>query len=581
MVALVCLANVAIAYGPSTWGWQEGGGIITAYEGGTISGANFLYVQCTGYNLTGDYISLWNLVSDYDNAIPLVPYANGWYTFSTNSNDNQMATARFQNASTGYLGGDQLGNICGSNQIVIQDFAPSVGPLAQYKSDATTTIGAGGITTETTLVFSGLLNATNTSSTLQLQIEIQPSSTPFSNIPNVTSSASVLPGKIATTTYYGIVPREVGSNGQFHWQARTIDNTGITSTWQIFGPNATGTDFIINTIPLYTQNTSTYPSLSATTGTAWWAPQHLDNIATNSIAGFGCAITSVVMDLRSMGITTASSSHASSTDVNPGNINDWLENYNNTSTGPGYAPGGLLNWLDVPYYSQTPSGTFTVTYNQSQDFIGSPSSSWVAKWLNYSATATVPVIFTEPTTTTSSVIHFIVATGYAVNKATTTYTIRDPFYYDTMYLNQNTSTNAHNYSNVFRAAHVFEPTSTTILPLYVEYIIDGAHTLLITDPTGKRLGVDPVTGTSYNEIAQGSEDDSQAGARFLAIYTPVAGKYALMVGGKGRYHLESFVADGRHRPIPQILTGILNSGSTDLYHQNYSPINIQGSTLQQ
>jgi hypothetical protein len=107
----------------------------------------------------------------------------------------------------------------------------------QYKSDATTTIPEGGTTNEGEVVFGATLNSMGTS-TLQLQVEATTSPN-FSDIPNVTSSISVSSGTWATTTFFG-------ANGSYHWQARVKDANGATSTWQLFGPNSTSTDFIID-----------------------------------------------------------------------------------------------------------------------------------------------------------------------------------------------------------------------------------------------------------------------------------------------------------------------------------------------
>src|SRR5712692_1018054 len=63
----------------------------------------------------------------------------------------------------------------------------SLSSLNQYKSDATTTIAEGGKTTESTVVFGAKLQSSGTS-TLQLQVEVEPVSTSFINTANVTSS---------------------------------------------------------------------------------------------------------------------------------------------------------------------------------------------------------------------------------------------------------------------------------------------------------------------------------------------------------------------------------------------------------
>jgi hypothetical protein len=458
--------------------------------------------------------------------------------------------------------------------------------LKQYKSDATTTINEGSSTTETVVDFGANLQSLGTASET-LQVEVEPAGTAFMNASSV-SSAWVAPSSTVTVAWNPAAGPESGSNGSYHWQARVLDKSGNASPWQLFGANASSTDFKISTIPLYTQVTSTYPSNSSTTGTVWWAPQLLDKIATNTISSFGCAITSVAMDLRSYGITTTTynSSYMSSTDVNPANLNDWLENYNTSTTSTsGYTPAGsgLLNWQDIPYYTET-SGTFRVWYQDtgtnstSSDHTSVSSTAWVNYWLSKYPTGTVPVILTIPTSTIATQ-HFVVATGHAINQNTSTYTLRDPYYYNTMYLNQGTATNTFNYMNIFQGAHVFEPTSTTVLPLYLEYAIDSAHTLLITDANGDKLGIDPTTGVFYDTIPNSGEDDDEAGVRFLTIYTPAAGRYTLKVGGTGTYQLESFVADGTHMPTPQIISSSTTSAVPATYHQTYSATDLLDSVV--
>jgi hypothetical protein len=74
---------------------------------------------------------------------------------------------------------------------------------------------------------------------IQLQVEVEPTGTAFTNIANVSSSPWVLPGGVATTSY-------TGANRGYHWQARAIDNENNTSTWQTFSASvgvATTTTF--------------------------------------------------------------------------------------------------------------------------------------------------------------------------------------------------------------------------------------------------------------------------------------------------------------------------------------------------
>ncbi|MFH1162236.1 MAG: NlpC/P60 family protein [Candidatus Jorgensenbacteria bacterium] len=103
----------------------------------------------------------------------------------------------------------------------------SISNLGQFKSDATSTIPEGGATTEGMIVFGATLQSSSTDP-LQLQVEVQPSSTPFTNQPTATSTF-IDPGGFATTTVTNL------PNGQYHWQARAVDSQNNVSEWQEFG----------------------------------------------------------------------------------------------------------------------------------------------------------------------------------------------------------------------------------------------------------------------------------------------------------------------------------------------------------
>jgi hypothetical protein len=74
------------------------------------------------------------------------------------------------------------------------------------------------------VVFGGTLGY-DLAQNVELQAEVEPSSTAFANSPNVTSSPFAAPGAVATTSF-------TGANGGYHWQAREMSTTGVTTTWQ-------------------------------------------------------------------------------------------------------------------------------------------------------------------------------------------------------------------------------------------------------------------------------------------------------------------------------------------------------------
>jgi hypothetical protein len=474
--------------------------------------------------------------------------------------------------------------------------------LNQYKSDATTQINHGSSTTESYVTFGATLNSNGTS-TLQLQVEVKPAGTAFTDTPNATSTF-VSPGSSTTAIFsdpsgidLSVYPRdpEEWSNGDFHWQARVMaSSTGATSTWQLFGSAATGSvDFTINTVPLYSQSSSNYPSMSNSTGTGYWHGDPYDDGsyycgAGNTIGYCGCAITTAVMDMRYFGVTT----NVSSTDVNPKTLDDWLASSN------GYNDFGDVRWEDIPLYAETSLGASTVTFDSTSS-IDAASSTLVNYLLNQ--TTSIPVIVHEsnaPDGTSTIADHFSLLTGLAYNAGTSTYTIRDSAWYDTKYFNQATTsldTKINNYGNRYDEMRVFKPVSggggdlsmaehtpyQGLFPLYLEYDTGLPNGIIVTDSQGRRSGEDPTTGTKYDEIP---------GVRYLhephsvqLIYSgPPVGEYDVnLIGAQtGKYTLEAYVFDGQHPPVPQKVYGDIRAGSMAIYAHDYNSVDLQASTLQ-
>jgi hypothetical protein len=108
--------------------------------------------------------------------------------------------------------------------------------LHQYESNGTTDIGEGSSTTQSKVVFAGELDSSSTN-LLQLQVEVEPSSTSFTNIATATST-TVTSGNVATTSASNL------ANGAYHWQARAVDTvSNASSSWTAFGGT---TDFVVS-----------------------------------------------------------------------------------------------------------------------------------------------------------------------------------------------------------------------------------------------------------------------------------------------------------------------------------------------
>src|SRR5581483_11763720 len=105
-------------------------------------------------------------------------------------------------------------------------------------------ISVGGFTNETAVVLKGTVADPDAGNTVKLQVEVRPVGTPFSN--TMTGESDLLPsGSTASVTVMGLL-----DGTSYHWQARTMDNNGATSSWVSFGGNGDGdADFRVDVTP--------------------------------------------------------------------------------------------------------------------------------------------------------------------------------------------------------------------------------------------------------------------------------------------------------------------------------------------
>jgi hypothetical protein len=462
----------------------------------------------------------------------------------------------------------------------------------QYKSDATSTVNNGSSTTESNVIFGAQLNSNGTS-TLQLQVEAQPATSSFTGTPNYFST-STTPGSNATTTFGTstlVYPRdpESWSNGNFHWQARVKDNgTGATSAWQQpFGlASATGTvDFKVNTVPLYTQETSTYPSVASTTS---WATSTYDNAlpgtqcgtgsSSSTIKACGCSITSVVMWLRYFGITTDTLGE----DVNPKTLDNWLANVDPNG---GYDSVGFLKWNEVTGYASSSDGG-AIVYDGINSVNSGSSADVLRPYINtlLSSSTPDPVILFEDNVpdNNATTTHYVVAIGTSTNAGTSTYAIRDSFWYNTQYLNQATSTNTtltvKGYRNAINGREIYyDPPQP---PSWGEYHVSGPDDLMLVDSQGRRTGRDPITGITYREIPNTNYSEAKSPDHVVGeLFTEdlANGQYTLYVlgGQTGPYWVDA----GHYGQRSQHFRGNIQTGTMIAYVQNYDSANLASSTF--
>jgi len=136
----------------------------------------------------------------------------------------------------------------------------SFSPISVIDPISSTTIAEGANTTASVVAFGATLNS-NETSTIQLQIEVKPSSVAFVGVSTVESTPFF--SGVDATVLSPVLP-----DGAYHWQARAVDAEGNTSSWQTFNGTSTGTDFVVNGLPSATNQlglNSICPNISSST----------------------------------------------------------------------------------------------------------------------------------------------------------------------------------------------------------------------------------------------------------------------------------------------------------------------------
>jgi hypothetical protein len=128
--------------------------------------------------------------------------------------------------------GTKLGPTCRPN-------TPTI--LKQFKTNETTELGIGGVTTESSIVFVTNMSDVDVADLLSLQIELRPLGTAFSGVPTntqPTNSPNPMPCTAPTGNCGRVLVAGIPVSKEYHWQARVRDNKGGFSAWVSFGANA-------------------------------------------------------------------------------------------------------------------------------------------------------------------------------------------------------------------------------------------------------------------------------------------------------------------------------------------------------
>ncbi|PIS39617.1 MAG: hypothetical protein COT33_01040 [Candidatus Nealsonbacteria bacterium CG08_land_8_20_14_0_20_38_20] len=446
---------------------------------------------------------------------------------------------------------------------------PTISNLNQYKSDGTTLISEGAITTEDTTVFKATLFDPDNDK-VKLQIELKEYAQAF-NEEDLIESDFVNSGETAQITRYGLVSQS------YRWRARVMDEKRATSDWQEFG-TAGNVDFEVKLVPLYTQVPSPYPSRIETEKWSILPYAYATSDKPYPSCGWkimdcGCAITSMVMLGRYYSIDVG----IDSTNVDPGNINTWL------TSSKGYTSDGRLYWgKGIEYLGFIEDGVKKVRLTL--DYYNEPFGSLE---INNSLELAKPVIAYS-----KKFGHYFIVD----NKLTTTYGLKDPAWYNTKTLNdpENLTNKVRDYDNYFDKANLFSYLAVP-KPITASIYISLASPaeLLITDPLGRKLGKDPTTNTVYDEIPdssytqEGSIITSETPltelpeAKVIYIPTPIDGKYDIQVIGteSGSYTMGLLAYDETGQSKDTTQTGSTTINNIQEFELNYSTSTIQQTEI--
>ena len=185
---------------------------------GTVTGDSVLngspaYVRYTGLSDNTDYH--WRV-----RAVDQTGRASGWVSFGGNQDP-------------------------GDTDFSVDQPDPPLDPsgLGQFEGDTTATIGTGATARSDTVVVTALVRDNDPGDSLRLLVEIKPVNINFNG--TVTDSSDRVGTNHVAAVMLG--PTVLVNNTNYHWRARTEDQTGRMSNWVPFGGNADpgATDFRI------------------------------------------------------------------------------------------------------------------------------------------------------------------------------------------------------------------------------------------------------------------------------------------------------------------------------------------------
>jgi hypothetical protein len=287
------------------------------------------------------------------------------------------------------------------------------------------------------------------------------------------------------------------------------------------------------------------------TDPAWNKPNQFYDGTANTIYNLGCALSSDAMVLSYYG-----QFYSPPFQTDPGALNTALINFTN-----GYNQEGGVEPISFQSYAWSNGVLLSVTS------VGQDNSADRQKLDQYLGSGNL-AIFQVASPFSPSGVHFVVVTGKTVINGQSTYTLNDPYYgYTTL----------ERYNNQFQ--YVFYYFTALTSSTYHRSLEISAHSpvqLVVADALGYRVGYDPSTDETYNEIPDagyvtgaiaGPDGSTLPEEKYVLIPQPTNGAYSVQVigDGSGSYTVDALQTDASGNTSLAQETGTAQPDSVDTY----------------
>lgn len=341
-------------------------------------------------------------------------------------------------------------------------------------------------------------------------------------------------------------------------------STGATTSVEVWFDNIVVTS-IDNTLPVPYFSQNDLP----------WGPTEYDHAQSLGIHNptmdrWGCKVTSTAMILNYHGMTQ----FADGTPINPGTLNDWLNNNNGYLTGIG--KDGPYSYIDM---SKIPTLTKEL-YEANKSAVKLEYNSFDT--IDATATATlnddllvkkIPDILRVQNASTSS--HFVVATGINNN----IYSINDPEW---------KVPDLSSFNNSFTRIDRLVPSHTNLS--FITIVTNPSVDIVITDPQGRKTGrqyekygfiteFKEIPNATYNFEAPisnlnslGKQENLGTGVNVFMLPKPDDGNYQIAASSKNdqeyTINISTMDVNGNNALVKSL--GTVSSGKDDAFGLSYS-----------